>query len=91
VDLHLAVTNEWIFVAGTWDGTTTRIFVNAQEMASMAKSTIAFDGNPFMVGADFEGPGNITDTFNGAIDDLRIYRRALSQAEQQALFDAAQP
>jgi len=89
VAADLNTVSERIFVVGTWDGTTTRLFIDAQLVASMPKSRIAFDGNPLMVGADLEGGNSIEDTFNGAIDDFRIYRRALSQEEQQLMFNAA--
>lgn len=87
----LANLETWIFVVGTWDGSITRLFVDAVEIASVPKATIAFDGSPFMVGADFEAGNSIEDTFNGAIDDLRIYGRALSQAEQMQLLQEAKP
>ena len=85
----LASVQRWVFIAGVWDGTETRLYVDSTLIASMPKTTITFDGFPFMVGADYETGGSIEDTFNGLIDDLRIYRRALSVKEQQALMARA--
>jgi hypothetical protein len=81
--------DEWIFIAGTWDGSVTRLYVNAEEIAAVPKSLIAFDGGALMIGADLEVGPSIEDSFNGAIDDFRIYSRALSAADQMTMMQAA--
>lgn len=84
----LAALDRWTLVVGTWDGNITRLFVDAQLIATMPKAQIAYDGFPFMIGADYETGGSIQDTFDGLIDDLRVYRRELTVAEQQQLLAA---
>ena len=89
IDTDKTVQGAWTFVVGTWDGSTSRLFVDAVEVGSAPKSTIAFDGNPLMVGADLEAGDVIEDSLDGAIDDLRIYTRTLSIADQMQLMDEA--
>jgi hypothetical protein len=78
--------DEWLLVVATWDGSVTRLYIDAVEIASQPKSMITFDGSPLMVGADYETGGSIEDTFNGAIDELAIYTRVLSADEQAQLL-----
>ena len=80
---------QWIHVAGVYDGSTTRLYVNGAQTASSALTgAIRRDtARPVYIG----GNQNTTSTgapqqfFRGRIDDLRIYGRALSAAEIQAL------
>lgn len=50
----------------------------------------AFDGDYVLVGArnDGTGSGTIESTFNGAIDELRIYEKALNQSDVEAIYSA---
>ncbi|MDP3830274.1 MAG: LamG-like jellyroll fold domain-containing protein, partial [Ignavibacteriaceae bacterium] len=71
--------NQWYFLAATWDGTTVKIFVNdslvtTQPFVYIMKS----DTNPLEIGKD---TGGLTDWYQGKLDDVRIYNRALSQTE----------
>lgn len=76
----------WVLLVATWDGTDTNLYLDAQLVASTPKPGIDYDGFPFMVGADYETGGSIEDSFAGSLDDLQIYRRALSIADQQKLL-----
>jgi hypothetical protein len=78
----------WIHVTATFDGTTSRIFINGIEdiSATYAPFTIGTASGNLVIGA----LGNI-QRFNGAIDDLRLYGRALSDAEISGLFDGEIP
>ena len=75
---------EWCMVTATWDGTTFGIYLNgvAQEVEqdSLPRTLPVY---PLSVGGSVPFP---TETLNGAIDDVRIYSRALSSAEVSALF-----
>ena len=76
--------NTWIHVAGTWDGSTIRLYYNGVQQGSVPfAGPIATNSLAIGVG----GPP-ILDTsrmFKGAIDDVRIYDRALSAGEIAAL------
>ncbi|WP_194976564.1 LamG-like jellyroll fold domain-containing protein, partial [Aquiflexum lacus] len=77
---------EWIHVAATFDGTTSRIFVNGTEdvSASYAPFNIGTTSGDLVIGA----VGTI-QRFNGGIDDLRLYGRALEVSEITDLYSNA--
>jgi hypothetical protein len=71
----------WTHLAGTYDGSTLRIYVNGTLASSKTTTqTMPNSTNPLYIG------GNVRwgEFFDGAIDDVRIYNRALSQTEIQA-------
>ena len=69
----------WTHIATTYDGTTQRLFVNGQEVASRPQTgPIAVSGGVLRIG----GNNSWTDEFfQGEIDEVRVYNRALSQPE----------
>jgi len=72
--------NAWTHLAGTYDRTTLRLYVNGVEVAALAQpGNIVGFSRPLRIG------GNRVwgEFFQGAIDEVRIYNRALSQAEIQ--------
>jgi hypothetical protein len=71
-------TGQWYHVAATWDGSTARLYLNGQlDIAPYSRSgAIATDVRPVYIGGR---PS--TDYFDGMIYDVRLYSRALSQAE----------
>ena len=71
---------QWQFVAGTYDGTTARIYVDGVQAASQAFSGNVGDSNAWRIGA-YGSPAS--GFFDGKIDNVRIYDRALSAAEIQ--------
>lgn len=80
--------NIWHHVVCTADGTTLRMFVNGVQIGNgVAISTLthARGGNtqPITIGRRCVGCG---PSFNGLIDDVRIYDRALSPSEIRANF-----
>jgi fibronectin type 3 domain-containing protein len=71
----------WTHLATTWDGATLRLFVNGTQVSSRALSgTLDSSSLPLRIG------GNTVwgEWFNGRIDEVRVYRRALTAAEIQA-------
>ncbi len=73
--------NTWYHIAGTYDGATLNIYVNGQ-LAGSASATGNINGytGPLRLAAN--GAGG--EVWNGKIDDVRVYSRALSKAEIQA-------
>ena len=72
--------NAWSHLAGTYDGATMRLYVNGVQAASRAQTgAIATSTNPLQVGGD----GIYGQFFQGMIDEVRIYNRALTPAEIQ--------
>lgn len=76
--------NQWQQVACTYDGTALRFYVNGALVGTTTRSggTIPNGGRGIWIGAN-ETWG---EPFRGRIDEFRIYNRALSQAEIQALL-----
>ncbi|MBN1529109.1 MAG: PQQ-dependent sugar dehydrogenase, partial [Thermoleophilaceae bacterium] len=73
--------NTWTHLAMTWDGTTQRLFLNGVQVSSQAVSGTLVNS----AGALRFGGNNVwTEWFSGALDEIRIYNRALTQAEVQA-------
>ncbi len=75
----------WAHVATTFDGTTCRLYLNGQEIASggFALNTAGEAANMGIGcvtggGAGYSGNNEV---FSGDIDEVRIYNRALSEAE----------
>jgi hypothetical protein len=72
--------NTWSHIAMTYDKANVRLYVNGTQVASgPATANIATSSNPLQIGGD-----NIYGQyFNGRVDDVRVYNRALSAAEIQ--------
>lgn len=73
----------WHHVAGTWDGTTKRLYVDGAMVASVA-ATLSYDTHLVYLGAD-QNTGTTVLYWNGALDDVRIYDRVLGDSEIAAL------
>jgi hypothetical protein len=73
--------NQWSHVAATFDGDSSRIYINGNIESTVARTgSIANNYNTLGIGAD---PVTKADRFNGSIDELRIWNRALSIMEIQ--------
>ena len=70
---------EWHHVASTYDGQKIRQYLDGAPVDSVAFNyTMVADTRPLLIGADTPGTFEV---FNGKMDDVRIYDRALSAAE----------
>lgn len=79
VGAPLAV-NTWVHLAGTYDGTTLRLFVNGAEAATqVVGGAIATSSGALRIG----GNALWGEYFQGRIDEVRVYNRALSASEIQ--------
>jgi concanavalin A-like lectin/glucanase superfamily protein len=73
-------TNVWTHIAGTYDGTMLRFYMNGAQVASQARtSPITVTADPLQIGSD----SVFGQYFQGIIDEIRIYNRALSATEIQ--------
>jgi hypothetical protein len=70
----------WYHVAIVWDGAGKALWVDGASVATSTQTGIDFDGSPILLGAD-EDNGTTTHYFDGFIDDVRIYNRALLEVE----------
>lgn len=84
-DLSLGVNprlNQWHHVAVTYDGTTMISYLNGEQQGTpltYSDTLIASTGNTEI------GRGITSETFPGAVDDVRIYSRAISASEVAGL------
>jgi len=80
-------TGVWYHVAGTWDATGLRMYVNGvlENTNSIQNLTRGQSNNPLMIGNQ---PAFGPRLFNGLIDEVEIFNRALTQAEIQSIFNA---
>lgn len=74
----------WYHVAVTWDGASKQVFLNGNLAISQAGQLDAMSNDPVLVGTAGNDDG-LSDGFDGRMDDLRIYDRALSSAEVRLL------
>jgi len=85
-----------IHVAMTWDGLTMRLYMDGQEAAADSlgvSKTILYDGNDVTIGGWADSFPIVSTTaerrrFDGDIDEVSMYNRALTQPEIQAIYDA---
>jgi hypothetical protein len=76
--------NVWYHAAVTYDGTTVTLYLNGQVENSAARLLNTFPPqNGLTIGLR---PGSAV--WNGQIDEVELFNRALSQAEIQAIYDA---
>jgi hypothetical protein len=81
--------SKWTHVAFTYDGSNMRLYVNGVQNNSVAQTTDP--GTPASFGtyiASMGAASGATYTFNGNLDDLRLYSRALSASEILQLYNA---
>jgi hypothetical protein len=72
--------NQWTHLAGTWDGSSFRLYVNGVQAGSATSSAGSLV--PTTGKVRIGGPESYSNEyFKGVIDDVRIYDRALSPVE----------
>jgi len=79
---------DWIHLAGTYDGTTWRLYRNGAEVASEAApvGALPVDNADWAIGSTGNG---WADAFAGGIDEVAIYSTALSAAQIASHYQAA--
>lgn len=77
----------WTHLAGTYDGSNVRLFVNAQEVASVPLSGAIVNNNDVLrIGnGDLSAPG--IEEWNGEIDEVRLWPFARTAAEIAATMN----
>jgi hypothetical protein len=72
-------TTDWTHLAVTYDGATQRLYVNGVQAASRAQTgSIAVGNQPLRIGGSASFAGEF---FQGLIDEVKVYNRALSASE----------
>jgi hypothetical protein len=88
----IAITaNQWTHIAGTYDGSTIKIYVNGQLEGTTPWNQPIFQGNnPLVIGCGLQNYSVPTAFFNGLIDEVGLYNRALSDSEIQETYTQQQ-
>jgi Concanavalin A-like lectin/glucanases superfamily/Divergent InlB B-repeat domain/Immunoglobulin I-set domain len=82
--------NEWTHLAISLDGATKRLYVNGAEVASAKQpNALIYDATPVPVtiGSDWENNAS-GNGFNGRIDEVALYNRALTADEVYSIYFA---
>lgn len=79
--------NEWKFLTGTYDGETSRLYINGVQV----NSNTAPSGNLYTTSANVNigRDAAFGGYLNGYADDINIYNRALSSTEVAGLYEAS--
>ena len=79
---------EWLHLAGTYDGATVHYYVNGKQAKKYAMKGGKIPKGGLLLGIGDRSDGCDCDTIQGYIDEFRIYDRALSAAEVQNNMNA---
>lgn len=80
------IDNSWHHVVGVYDGSNIKVYVDGSHEASTAKTGgLTSSSRNFRVGARHTDA--MGEYMNGSIDDVRIYDRALSDAEVLSIYN----
>lgn len=87
-----ATVGEWVHLVGVYEASgpaaVNRLYVNGQLVADLSGRAEMNQSNPQRIGASSIAFGAAGDFFQGGIDEVAIYRRALSAAEIWSHYSA---
>ncbi len=70
--------NKWYHIIATWDGSTNKIYVNGADQGSLSTKTTTGLQDRHEIGRIYHAE---VYTWNGTLDEIAIWKRALSQSE----------
>jgi hypothetical protein len=79
--------NTWHHVVGTYDGATMKLYVDGSQKASAAQTGAVTQSSNALTLSSLSGS---SEFFNGRLDEVAIYNRALSATEVQTHYTAGQ-
>lgn len=78
--------DRWIHLAATYNGWIARLYADGEQVCSKwTWGNITMPDVPFTLSGYLDDSGRIVDEITGRLDDVRIYDRALSQAEIRSI------
>ncbi|MCH7919539.1 MAG: LamG domain-containing protein [Planctomycetes bacterium] len=86
-DFTYPTLNEWVHFGLIHDGTDTKLYADGLLIVDVPRTLDTPDTNPFQIGVY----GWQNDFFDGLIDDVQVYNRALSDAEVAGMVGLTQP
>jgi hypothetical protein len=86
-DFNYDTVNKWVHFTHTHDGERTKVYADGMLIVDWEKTVDTSNENPFQIGCY----GWQNDYFNGLIDEVRVYNRALTAEEALWLAGKTQP
>jgi hypothetical protein len=86
-DFNLDTINKWVHFTHVHDGERTKIYADGMLIVDWEKTIDTSNANPFQIGCY----GWQNDYFNGLIDEVRVYNRAVTAGEALWLAGKTQP
>jgi Concanavalin A-like lectin/glucanases superfamily/Fibronectin type III domain len=85
---NILFAGSWQHVAATFNGTAMKVYVNGIERASNTSASGVIDPvtDPVVIGLNVVYP--VSHAWDGFIDEVELYNRALAGSEIQAIFNA---
>ncbi len=80
--------NEWLHIVETYNGTHAKMYFNGKEVAATTTALVS----SFTIGTEpwIGHAAPQWSSWNGSIDEVKVYTRALSQADVQALYNLSE-
>ncbi|MCK6543118.1 LamG domain-containing protein [bacterium] len=76
--------NQWMHIAGSYDGITMRLYVNGEEVGSLsAANALVIDTSPLFIGTRLGLSG---DSFKGSIDEVALFDIGLTAAQLKLIY-----
>lgn len=86
---HSPIVGNWYHYAGTYDGSTVKLYVNLSTTYTLSYSGAPNSGGAIRIARRWDALANVSGNFtDGSIPVVRIYNRALSVAEVTQNFNA---
>lgn len=89
IDVNADISSDmWTHIAATWDGQTTRVYINGIQSSTTGSlsGTVDESSSQKVLGSKPDGQNN----WEGEMFDLRLYNRALTSQEISYIYQAAQ-
>ncbi len=78
---------QWHHAAGVYDGTNIFLYIDGTlDISHPSTGRIATDSYPVAIGANANPPSGAIYFFNGSVDEVAIYNRALSASDVEAIY-----
>ena len=78
----------WVHLAGTFDGTNARLYINGSLDSSYPASSPSSNNGLLYLGTPQDAIGNVSYNFSGVLDDIRIWNITLSQSDIQTSMNS---
>ncbi len=80
--------NQWYFITATMEGTNMSIYIDGNLDNTLIDGDFFYSSaEPFRIGAGDDGVGGTARFFNGSIDEVMVFDRALSVQEVKDLYE----